>query len=118
MMMNTTMEQLRGLKLAGMAQALQDQLTQVGMTAMSFEERLTMLVDREVHLRDDKRKSRLLKQAHLKYPQASIEDIDTRPARGLERKEVMSLALGDWVKNGHAVLITGPTCHFAAYRSQ
>ena len=109
MMMNTTMEQLRTLKLEGMANALHDQLTQTGMTAMSFEERLTMLVDQEVHLRDDKRKTRLLKQAHLKYPQACIEDIDTRPGRGLERKEVMSLALGGWVQSGHAVLITGPT---------
>ena len=42
MMMNTTMAQLRTLKLEGMACALQDQLTQAGMTAMSFEERLTM----------------------------------------------------------------------------
>lgn len=109
MMMNTTIDQLRTLKLVGMAEALQDQLAQTGMTTMSFEERLTMLVEREVHLRDDKRKSRLLKQAQLKYPQASIEDIDTRSGRGLERKEVMSLALGDWVHSGHAVLITGPT---------
>lgn len=109
MMMNTTMAQLRTLKLEGMACALQDQLTQAGMTAMSFEERLTMLVDREVHVRDDKRKTRLLKQAHLKYPQACIEDIDTRPGRGLERKDVMSMALGEWVQSGHAVLITGPT---------
>jgi DNA replication protein DnaC len=109
MMMNTTMEQLRNLRLLGMAEALQEQMTQAGMTAMSFEERLTMLVDKEVHLRDDKRKSRLLKQAQLKYPQASIEDIDTRPGRGLERKAIMSLALGDWVQSGHSVLITGPT---------
>jgi hypothetical protein len=36
------MAQLRTLKLEGMACALQDQLTQAGMTAMSFEERLTM----------------------------------------------------------------------------
>jgi hypothetical protein len=81
MMMNTTIEQLRNLRLPGMAEALKEQLTQAGMTAMSFEERLTMLVDKEVHLRDDKRKSRLLKQAQLKYPQASIEVIDTRPGR-------------------------------------
>ena len=49
MMMNTTLEQLRGLKLNGMATGLQEQLTQAGMTAMSFEERLALLVDREVH---------------------------------------------------------------------
>ena len=50
MMMNTTLEQLRGLKLNGMAAGLQEQLTQAGMTAMSFEERLALLVDREVYL--------------------------------------------------------------------
>jgi len=109
MMMNTTLEQLRGLKLNGMAGALQDQLTQAGMTAMSFEERMALLVDREVHWRNDKRQTRLLKQAHLKYPQAAIEDIDARAGRGLDRRAVMSLALGDWIDSEHSVLITGPT---------
>lgn len=109
MMMNTTLEQLRGLKLNGMAEGLQEQLTQAGMTAMSFEERLALLVDREVYFRNDKRQARLLKEARLKYPQACIEDLDTRPGRGLERKAVMSLALGDWIDSGHSVLVTGPT---------
>ena len=109
MMMNTTLEQLRGLKLNGMAGALQEQLTQAGMTTMSFEERLALLVDREVHWRNDKRQARLLKQAHLKYPQAAIEDVDARAGRGLDRRAVMSLALGDWIDSGHSVLITGPT---------
>ena len=49
MMMNNTLEQLRGLKLSGMAAGLQEQLTQAGMTGIRFEERLTLLVDREVH---------------------------------------------------------------------
>src|ERR1035437_4176050 len=101
MMMNTTLEQLRSLKLAGMATGLQEQLTQAGMTGMSFEERLALLVEREVHWRTDKRQVRLLKAAHLKYPQACIEDIDTRAGRGLERSAVMSLALGNWVESGH-----------------
>lgn len=39
----------------------------------------------------------------------SLQDLDTRDGRGLERKAVMSLALGDWIENGHGVLITGPT---------
>jgi hypothetical protein len=50
--------------------------------------------------------ARLLKQARLKYPQAAIEDIDTRPARGVDRRTVMSLALGDWVSTGQSVLIS------------
>jgi len=109
MMMNTTLNQLRSLRLETMAQALEQQLTQSGITAMSFEERLALLVDREVHGRQDRRCARLLKNARLKYPQAAIEDLDSRSSRGLERSTVMSLALGEWVTSGHAVLITGPT---------
>ena len=109
MMMNTTLEQLRDLRLAGMATGLQEQLSQSGMTAISFEERLALLVDREVHWRNDKRQTRLLKDAKLKYSQASIEDLNTAAGRGLDRKAVMSLALGDWIDSGHSVLITGPT---------
>ena len=71
---------------------------------MSFEERLALLVDREVHGRQDRRCARLLKTAKLKYPQAAIEDLDSRSTRGIERSAVMSLALGEWVKCGHSVL--------------
>lgn len=109
MMMHTTLAQLRGLKLDGLAGALQEQLTQPAMAAMSFEERLALLVDREIHYRDARRQARLLKQAKLKYPQAAIEDLDSRPARGIDRKTVMSLALGNWVESGQCILISGPT---------
>ncbi len=108
-MMHTTLAQLRTLKLDGLAAGLEEQLTQSGLTAMSFEERLALLIDREIHCRNDRRQARLLKQAQLKYPQAAIEDIDARPARGIDRRTVMSLALGDWVTSGHSVLITGAT---------
>jgi DNA replication protein DnaC len=109
MMMHTTLAQLRTLKLDGLATGLEDQLAQPGMAALSFEERLALLVDREVHSRNDRKLLRLLKNAHLKYAQATIEDIDTRPSRGIDRRQVMSMALGDWVSVGHSVLITGPT---------
>lgn len=106
MMMNTTLAQLRELRLEGLATGLQEQLSQAGVAAMSFEERLALLVDREVHWRNDKRQTRLLKQARLKYPQAAIEDIDSRAGRGIQRSAVMSLALGGWVQSGHAVLMS------------
>ncbi|MDY7545063.1 IS21-like element helper ATPase IstB [Glaciimonas sp. CA11.2] len=109
MMMHTTLAQLRTLKLDGLATGLEEQLTQASMAAMSFEERLALLVDREVHCRNDRKLLRLLKNAHLKYAQAAIEDIDARSGRGIDRREVMSLALGDWVSAGHSILITGPT---------
>jgi len=109
MMLHNTIAQLRTLKLDGLASGLEEQLAQAGMSALSFEERLALLVDRETHHRNDRKLVRLLKQARLKYGQASIEDIDTRPSRGIDRRTVMSLALGDWVESGHSVLITGAT---------
>lgn len=109
MMMNTTLAQLRELKLDGFAACLQEQLTQPGVGTMSFEERLALLVDRERHSRHDRKLMRLLKNAHLKYGQAAIEDIDSRAGRGIDRGQVMSLVLGDWVSAGHSLLVTGPT---------
>lgn len=109
MMIHTTLAQLRSLKLDGLANGLEEQLAQPGMTALSFEERMALLVDREVHLRNDRKLLRLLRNARLKYGQATIEDIDSRTGRGIDRREVMSLVLGDWVNAGHSILITGPT---------
>lgn len=109
MMMHTTLAQLRTLKLDGMAAGLEDQMAQPSMGALSFEERVALLIDREINARNERKLVRLLKNAHLKYGQAAIEDIDARAGRGIERREVMSLALGDWVTAGHSVLITGPT---------
>ena len=109
MMLHNTIAQLRTLKLDGLAAGLEEQLAQTGLTALSFEERIALLVDRETHHRNDRKLIRLLKQARLKYGQATIEDINTQPSRGLDRRAVMSLALGDWVESGHSVLITGAT---------
>ena len=100
MMMHTTLEQLRELRLHGMVAGLSEQLTTTGLTGMSFEERLALLVERELHWRSDKKRERLLKDARLKYPQAAIEDLDSRAGRGLDRQSVMSLVLGDWVSAG------------------
>ncbi len=109
MMLHNTLAQLRALKLDGMAAGLEEQMAQASMSALSFVERLALLVDRETHHRSDRKLVRLLQQARLKYGQATIEDIDTRPSRGVDRRAVMSLALGDWVESGHSVLITGAT---------
>ena len=75
MMMKTTLDHLRELKLHGLHAGLLEQLTQAGLGGMSFEERIALLVDREVHWRADKRRKRPHKEARLKYPQAAIEDL-------------------------------------------
>ncbi len=108
-MMNTTLSQLRELKLAGFAQALEEQLGAAGTAVLSFEERLALLVDREVHHRNDRRQAMLLKRARLKYAQACIEDLDTRAGRGIDRPAIMGLALSRWVDEGLTISINGLT---------
>ena len=80
-----TLDQLRGLRLDGMVHALADQATSTAAAELAFEERLALLVQREIDWRDGKRLTRLLKAAKLKVASACIEDIDWRGSRGLDR---------------------------------
>lgn len=109
MMLNDTLARLRELRLAGMVAAIEEQATSSGSSALGFEERLALLVDRELNHRTDKRVAGLLKRAKLKYPQACIEDIDTRPGRGIDRPTIRSLALSQWVEQATTLTISGPT---------
>ena len=76
--------------------------------ALGFEERLSMLVDRELTERSNRRLERMLKAARLRTP-AVIEDIDFRRPRGLERAQILSLAESHWVRSHHCVVIVGAT---------
>lgn len=104
-----TLDQLRGLRLDGMIHALADQATRAAAASLAFEERLAMLVQREIDWRDAKRLTRLLKAARLKVGSACIEDIDWRGSRGLDRGLITQLAGCDWLRHGQSVLITGAT---------
>ena len=104
-----TLDQLRGLRLDGMVHALSDQATSAAASELAFDERLAMLVQREIDWRDGKRLARLLKAAKLKVASACIEDIDWRGSRGLDRTLITALAGCDWLRHGHNVLITGAT---------
>lgn len=104
-----TLEQLRTLRLDGMVHALQDPPSASAATSLPFEQRLALLVQREVDWRDAKRLTRLLKLARLKVSGACIEDIDWRASRGLDRALITMLAGGDWLRHGRNVLITGAT---------
>lgn len=74
MLNNATIAQLRALKLQGFADALQQQHEQADCLGLSFDERLALLVEREVYARGDRKRTRLLQRAQLKYPRATLED--------------------------------------------
>ena len=104
-----TLNQLRALRLEGMVGALHDQATSAAASALPFEERLALLVQREIDWRDGKRLTRLLKAARLKVSGACIQDIDWRGSRGLDRTLISALAGGEWLRQGQNVIISGPT---------
>lgn len=104
-----TLTQLRSLRLDGMVRALEEQATSIAASTLGFDERFSLLVQREVAWRDDRRLARLLKAAKLKVSSACIEEIDWRASRSLDRSLVTALAGGDWVRNAQNLLITGAT---------
>lgn len=108
MLNHPTVEKLGALRLPAMARGLAEQMENPEMEALSFEERLGLLVDRQLTDRDNQRMSRRLANARLRE-QACLEDIDFRTARGLDRALVAKLADGAWFRQGQHVLITGPT---------
>lgn len=108
MMIQETLRKLNEMKLFGMAKGFEDQLAGTAAGPLRFEERFSLLVDQETTWRENRRLQRLLQLAKLRE-NACVEDIDFRPGRGLERAEVASLALGNWIRHGHNLIVTGPT---------
>ena len=108
MLTHPTVDKLQQLRCAGMAKALAEQLDAPEVDALSFEERLGLLVDRELTERHSRQLTNRLRRAGLKHD-ACIEDIDFRHRRGLDRQLVLSLADGRWVREHLNVLICGPT---------
>ena len=109
MLNHTTITQLRALKLQGFADALQQQHEQADCLGLSFDERLALLVEREVYARNDRKRERLLQRAGLKYPAASIEEASFEGVRGIDRAALVALALSTWVERGETVTFAGAT---------
>ena len=103
-----TLDKLEALRFSGMAKALTEQMTVPDIEELSFEERLGLLVDREMTEREDRRLKTRLRQAKLKQS-ACVEDIDYRQPRGLDKSLLLDLAGCQWIKRHLNIMITGPT---------
>lgn len=108
MLRHPLLDQLQQLKCEGMLAALKQQLQQPDINSLSFEERLSLLLEQECLLRENRKLQTRLRQAKLKS-QACVQDIDYQTARGLAKSIIVRLATCDWVKHKQNLLITGPT---------
>lgn len=107
MLTQQTLQTLRELRLKGMAEAYQAQLQNPDAQALSFDERMGLLVDREWSARQTRRLTSRLQEAKLRLP-ASVEEIDYTVARGLDRALIRTLAEGRWLHEHQNLLIVGP----------
>lgn len=108
MLHQPTVDKLYELRLFGMAKALEEQNASSQYEALDFHDRLGLLVDRERAERDNSRLCMRLKKAKLRLT-ATIEDVDYRHARGLDKAALLSLAGCQWIREHHNCIIVGPT---------
>ena len=100
MLIEQTLEKLTTMKLGAMAEAVQQQLRSDEATALSFEDRLGVLVDTEWTAREQRKLTRRLRAAKLRYP-ASLEAVDFTHPRRLKRQQVVSLGSCAWIADRH-----------------
>jgi DNA replication protein DnaC len=105
----STHEKLSALQLDAMAAAWQEQQRRTDHDVLTFDERFGLLVDAQWLARENRRLQRALKEARLRLTQASLEAIDHRPQRPLDKALLRQLATGRWITEHHNVVITGPT---------
>lgn len=108
MLNQVTLDKLHTMRMTAMASELERQMCSSEIRALDFEERVGLLVDAEFSYRERTRLSGRLRLAKLRYP-ASIEDVDFKARRGLDRHVFLSLADGQWIRDHGNVIITGST---------
>ena len=108
MLKHPTLDRLRELGLDGMAKAFEELAANPESRALEHAEWLGLLVEREATLRQQKRFEARARTAKLRHA-ATVEDVDFRTPRGLDRTLFLRLASGDWIREHRHCLITGKT---------
>jgi DNA replication protein DnaC len=108
MLIHPLLDKLQALRFTGMLTALQEQLNTADITQLSFEERLALLIDREITERENRRLKTRLRKAKLRVD-ACVEDVDFRHRRALDKALFMQLATCQWIEQAHNVIMVGPT---------
>ena len=108
MLHHPTLDQLRELRLAGMAAAFTEIQGNPQADQLGHPEWLALLLDREAAERQRRRLQYRLRNARLRHSQATIEDVDYRSLRHLDRSLFQQLGTGNWITEKHNLIIVGP----------
>lgn len=107
MLLHPVIDKLQQLRLKAIAKSLKEQFQQTAVENLSFEERLSLLIDIELTDRDNRRLQTRLRRAKFKHD-ACLEDIDYQSPRGLDKSLLATLAHCQWVTSHQNILIVGP----------
>jgi DNA replication protein DnaC len=108
MLAHPTLDRLHQLGLFGMAQAFEEIMASDHAATLSFSECLGLLLDRETTYRYDRKLRARLRYARLRH-QATVEDVDYRTTRGLDRALFQKLVECSWIDAHDNLIICGPT---------
>lgn len=109
MLQHPTLDQLKQLKLSGMAHAFAELRDNPQADELDHAQWLALLLDREEADRNDRRLTYRLRNAKLRHADAAIEDVDYRTPRRLNKSLFQQLALGKWIAQKNNLIIGGPT---------
>ena len=109
MLIQQTLRTLNALRLPGMAAAFEEQQTNAAVASLSFDDRFSLLVDREKTWRENRRLTRLLRDAKLKSSQACVEDIRYGGGRKLDTALMAQLGSCQWIRHHQNLVLTGAT---------
>lgn len=108
MLIEQTIDKLHAMKLDAMAESLKEQMANPASWELSFEDRISLMVDRQWDLKETRGLRRRLQVAKLRQ-QAAVEDIDFRAHRGLDKAAMLSLSECNFIRSQANIIITGPT---------
>ena len=106
---------LKSFRVPEMAHILEEQMKDPNADLNTFMERMTAMVDAEWQARADKRFNRLMKEAHLRYPVADLDETIYRPERQLDTQTIERLSTCHWIEEGKNLIVTGSSASGKTY---
>ena len=110
-----TLSKLNDMRMTAMAETYMDQLRNPQYQDLSFEDRFSLLVDREWSRRQNNKLDRLMKNAGFRDTQASIEGIEYHADRKLDKAQILRLATGNYIKEKHNIIVKGASGNGKTY---
>lgn len=108
MLLEQTIEKLSAMKFRGMVAALEDWQHNGAKQNLDPADLVGLLTDAEWTARENRRLTQRRRQARFRTT-ATVEEIDYRHPRGLQKSKMLELISCRWIAHHQNLIITGPT---------